>query len=214
MSLSLFSRAVGKLRRLFLGPKRYQYLFQTIDQKHCRRIMEIGTWNGRRALQMIERAKKYRPAGEVEYYGFDLFELMTEAINQAELSKKPPTCDEVKRQLVESGAKIFLYKGFTQNTLPEVVEKLPKMDLIFIDGGHSLETITNDWNYAAQLMDKNTVVIFDDYYFDRNDVGCKRIVEGIDPNEFQVTILPRRDRFRKGWGLLSINFVKVEKNRR
>jgi predicted O-methyltransferase YrrM len=211
VTLSLFSRASAKIHRVLFGPKRYRYLFEIISQKHCRRIMEIGTWNGRRAAQMIASAKKFHPAPEVEYYGFDLFEQMTEAVNQSELSKKPPTKDEVEAILSDTGAKIFLYRGFTQNTLPEVVDKLPKMDLIFIDGGHSLPTITNDWNYCSRLMDKNTVVIFDDYYYDRNDVGCKRIVEGIDPKEFAVSILPRKDRFRKTWGVLSINFVRVEK---
>ena len=208
---STFSRIIYDVRRILVGAKRYQYLFETIDRKHCRRIMEVGTWNGRRALQMIERAKTFHPAQEIEYYGFDLFELMTKEVHKEELSKKPPTREEVQKLLSSTGARISLFEGFTQNTLPQVVGKLPRMDMIFIDGGHSLETIANDWNYSLQLMDKNTVVIFDDYYFDRNDVGCKRIIETIDPNEYEVTILPRRDRFLKTWGILSINFVKVEK---
>ena len=198
-------------RRLLSRAKRYQYLFETIDQKHCRHIMEIGTWSGRRALQMIERAKKFHPAEEIEYYGFDLFELMTKEVNKEELSKKPPTQEEVQKLLSSTGARISLFQGFTQNTLPQVLGKLPEMDMIFIDGGHSLETIANDWNYSQQLMGRNTVVIFDDYYFDHDDVGCKPIIEAIDPNEYEVTILPRRDRFLKTWGILSINFVKVEK---
>jgi predicted O-methyltransferase YrrM len=208
---SLLSPIIFEARRMFFGAKRYEYLFETIDQNHCRRIMEIGTWNGRRALQMIERAEAFHPAAEIEYYGFDLFELMTKEVNKEELSKKPPTQEEVKKLLSPTGARISLFQGFTQNTLPQVVGTLPKMDMIFIDGGHSLETIANDWNYSLQLMDKNTVVIFDDYYFDRDDVGCKQIIEAIDPNEYEVRVLPRRDRFLKTWGILSINFVKVEK---
>jgi predicted O-methyltransferase YrrM len=204
------SRITYEARRIF-GAKRYQYLFDTIDQKHCRRIMEIGTWNGRRALQMIERAKAFHPAAEIEYYGFDLFELMTREVNKEELSKKPPTQEEVQKLLSPTGAKISLFQGFTQNTMPQVIGQLPVMDLIFIDGGHSIETITNDWGYSRRLMNENTVVIFDDYYFDRDDVGCKPIVEAIDPNEYEVTVLPRRDRFLKTYGILSINFVKVRK---
>jgi predicted O-methyltransferase YrrM len=208
---SLSSRITSEARRILSGAKRYQYLFETIDQKHCRRIMEIGTWNGQRALQMIERAKTFHPADQIEYYGFDLFELMTKEVNKEELSKKPPPQDEVRKLLAATGARISLYQGFTTETLPQVVRQLPAMDLIFIDGGHSLETIANDWNYSLQLMDKNTVVIFDDYYYDRDDVGAKPIVEKIDPNEYDVMVLPRRDRFFKTYGVLSINFVKVEK---
>jgi methyltransferase family protein len=198
---------------MFSGAKRYEYLFETIGEKHCRRIMEIGTWNGRRALQMIERAKEFHPAEEIEYYGFDLFELMTKEVHEKELSKNPPTQEEVQQLLSATGAQISLFKGFTQNTLPQVIGKLPDMDLIFIDGGHSLETIANDWNHCRQFMGQNTRVIFDDYYFDRDDVGCKPIIEAIDPTEYEVRVLPRRDRFLKTWGILSINFVAVEKKR-
>jgi len=211
LSARLSSRVIFEARQTFFGPKRYEYLFETIDEKQCRRIMEVGTWNGRRALQMIERAKDFHLAEEIEYYGFDLFELMTNEVNKNELSKKPPTQHEVQKRLSSTGAKIFLFKGFSQRTLPQVVGKLPAMDMIFIDGGHSLETIANDWNYCRQFMDEDTIVIFDDYYFDRDDVGCKPIVEMIDPKEYDVTILPRRDRFLKTWGILSINVVQVEK---
>lgn len=211
--ISLLKRILAKVKREVFGPKRYAYLFDVIRKNYCRRIMEIGTWNGRRAEKMILTAAGFRPASEVEYYGFDLFELMTPEIHKQELSKKPPTLQEVKSRLEQTGAKIYLFRGFTQETLPAAAGKLPKMDLIFIDGGHSIETITNDWTYARQLMDKKTVVIFDDYYFDRDDVGAKKVVESIDRSEYEVSILPRRDRFLKPWGILSINFVQVQKKK-
>jgi hypothetical protein len=53
------------------------------------RIMEIGTYDGEHAKQTIETAKKLFPANEVEYYGFDLFELFDEHKLKEELSKKP-----------------------------------------------------------------------------------------------------------------------------
>jgi len=171
--------------------------------------MEIGTWNGRRAEKMIVAAKQHRAASEIEYYGFDLFEQMTPEINRGELSKTPPTQAEVAARLQKTGAHVHLFEGFTHDTLPQVVGHLPKMDFIFIDGGHSLETIANDWQYAQELVDDQTVVIFDDYYFDRSDLGAKTMIEKIDPKKYQVEILPIRDRFKKEWGILSINFVRV-----
>jgi hypothetical protein len=47
--------------------KRYDRLFEIIDRYKCRRIMEIGTYDGEHAKQMIETAKKRFPANEVEY---------------------------------------------------------------------------------------------------------------------------------------------------
>ena len=171
--------------------------------------MEIGTWNGDRAEQMIEAAKKFWPASEITYYGFDLFEEMTEETLEKEFSKLPPSLEEIREKLEKTGARINLFRGNTPEVLPKAVHSLPKMDFIFIDGGHSIETITNDWSYAGQLMHKNSIVIFDDYYFDKNDIGAKAVVEKIDRNKFDVKILPIRDQFKKEWGILSINFVKV-----
>lgn len=190
-------------------PKRYRYLFRAIRKIKPRNIMEIGTWNGNRAIRMIETAKKFYRPEQINYYGFDLFEEMTKDRFEEELSKFPPAQDEVLHKLKQTGVNIRLYKGDTLVTLPRAVDSLPKMDFIFIDGGHSVETIANDWNYAEQLMHKNSVVIFDDYYFDKDDVGAKAVVEKIDRSKFDVKILPIRDRFKKKWGVLSINFVRV-----
>lgn len=209
MITSFVRRVKAKIHRAWYGPKRYRYLFDTIRQQRSRKIMEIGTWNGRRSVEMITLAQQFHAPSEVEYYGFDLFEQMTPEIYDEELSKKPPTLSEVKTLLEATNARIQLFQGFTQATLPAAVSSLPKMGVIFIDGGHSIETIANDWRYCSQLMDARTIVMFDDYYFDRNDVGCKQVVEQIDRKEYRVEILPRRDRFKKPWGVLSINFVKV-----
>ncbi len=194
----------------FKETKRYYYLFETIRKIRPKNIMEIGTWNGRRAEEMINEAKNFYPASEITYYGFDLFEEMTNEMLEREVSKLPPSVEEIRKKLEKTGVKVNLFKGNTLKVLPKVVYFLPKMDFIFIDGGHSIETITNDWRYAQELMRKNSVVIFDDYYFNKDDVGAKSVIEKIDRSKFDVKILPIRDRFKKEWGVLSINFVYVK----
>ena len=174
--------------------------------------MEIGVWNGEHAFQMIREAKKIFPPEEVEYYGFDLFELMDSDTYAEEVSKKPPSLETVKNKLEKTNARIHLYKGATKQTFPKVVKELPKMDFVFIDGGHSIETIKNDWEYTQQVMDNHTIVIFDDYW-NKEDAGCKKVVKSIDRNKFEVKILPTQDKFKKEWGTLKINFVQVEKNK-
>ena len=51
--------------------KRYVNLLIQIFKKKPKKIVEIGVYNGRRAIQMIEAAKIFNK--DVEYYGFDLF---------------------------------------------------------------------------------------------------------------------------------------------
>jgi hypothetical protein len=54
------------------------------------------------------------------------------------------------------------------------------MDLIFIDGGHRLETVWSDWLGVQPLLDENTLVRFDDYW-NREQAGCKTLVDGTSP---------------------------------
>jgi len=173
--------------------------------------MEIGVLDGGCALQMIEEAKKNFAAEEIEYYGFDLFEEVDAKSEEYSHVKLLPTLGlgTIKDKLEKTNAKIYLYKGDTKETLPTIIKELPKMDLIFIDGGHDIETIENDWKYAQQVMGTQTVVIFDDYW-NREDAGCKRVIEDIDKTKFEVKILPIQDKFKEEWGTLKINFVQVK----
>lgn len=190
-------------------PNRYTRLLEIIRTEKCKKIMEIGTWNGRQAERMIGEAAKHHGAGEVEYYGFDLFDLQDDDMFEKELAKRARPMAEVEERLEKTGARIRLFKGNTISTLPEIVPSLPKMDLIYIDGGHSLETIESDWRNVKKLMHERMVVVFDDYWEGRDDAGCKAIVEAIDKQEYDVKVLDHCDSFENG--ALRIHFVEVRK---
>lgn len=191
---------------------RYKHLITTIDNHRCYRIMEIGTYDGKHSMEMIETAKQHWPPEKIEYYGFDLFEDANKQTLQIEraLSKIPPSYDMVRKKLEETGAIIKIFKGNTLNVLPDLVKILPKMDFIFIDGGHSIETVENDWKYSKELMHDNTIVIFDDYW-NMKDSGCNKVIDSLDKQKFFVEILQPTDVFKKEWGTLKINLVKVMK---
>ena len=203
---SLFVRIIKIINK----PRRYKNLNQAIDQLKPKNIMEIGVWNGNRSLQMITAAQKYHSPEEINYYGFDLFEDLTLEKFKEEVSKMPLAKQEVENKLKVTKSKINLFQGDTLKTLPENISQLPKMDFVFLDGGHSLKTIANDWHYVQQLMHDQTVVIFDDYW-NREDAGAKPIIDNIDPSKFDIKILKPQDRFKKEWGTLRINFVKVKR---
>ena len=102
---------------------------------------------------------------------------------------------KVIKELLEAHARIKLIKGNTLMTLPNFPKK-NKIDFIFIDGGHSVKTIRNDWNQSKKLMHKNTVVVFDDFYSgDKNLIkkfGCNKIIESL-PNNYLVEYLKPKD---------------------
>lgn len=207
---SVYASIFNAWHDFWRGARRYQYLYKEIHAAKARRILEVGTWNGDRAVKMVMVAKETSPQSTIEYYGFDLFEELERARFEAEISKWPPTMHEVETKLKATGARIQLFKGDTITSLPEAVAALPKMDFIYIDGGHSLETIQSDWDNAAKLMHEKTVVLFDDYWQNNMTAGAKPIVDAIDKALYDVRILPVTDHFTNPeFGPLTIQFARV-----
>lgn len=159
---------------------------------------------------MISEASKLIPCEEIHYYGFDLFEGLSDATFVSELSKRPPSLKAVQEEMETSGANIHLYSGDTRVTLPQTYSQLPLMDFIFIDGGHSLETIASDWAWASKLLSQEGVLVFDDYWSNRTDAGAKITVDTIDRDKFTVSLLPIKDTFPQSeFGELTIQLVEV-----
>lgn len=203
-------RVVNNFLGRYPEAKRYAQLFDVIRKIHPKTIMEIGTWSGTRAVQMIAAAQEVRPGEEIAYYGFDLFEDLTPELYAQEISKHPPTMSEVKEKISATGASIFLYKGDTNVTLPQITGTLPPIDFAYIDGGHSNVTIANDWEYCRRALSLKGVVIFDDYWPDRTDAGCKATVDAIPRDEFMVEIMPIVDVFNnRDHGRLVIQFARI-----
>jgi len=120
-----------KLNRLRYGS--HSFLNEYILQNMCKRIMEIGVADGENARTMVMVASQTFPAEEVEYYGFDTFG-----------GNDDSQMKQVKQKLEKTGCEFKLFKGDSIKTLPKALRNLPKMDLIFIDGGHSYPTVKSD----------------------------------------------------------------------
>ena len=88
------------------------------------------------------------------------------------------------------------------------------VDFIFIDGGHAIKTIDNDWKHCSKLMKKNSLVIFDDYYLgDKNILskfGSNKTYKKISINNYHKAFLPFVDEFDKKYYLQRIKMFKVK----
>lgn len=151
----------------------YRQLLRAVEACRPSYILEVGVWDGAHGAEMIRTALRYR--SHVEYWGFDLFGPCPDY----ELPKAPVPIDIARKTLEATGAPVHLYPGNTRETLPAAMSSLPLMDFIFLDGGHSLETIESDWHCCAALLHNQSVAILDDYYPDRDDAGAKRLVDGL-----------------------------------
>ena len=189
--------------------KRYAQLLLIVFFKRPKSIVEIGIYKAKRSEELIKVARIFN--NKINYFGFDLFDLFNKKINSREFSKVPSS-EKVIKEKLKKIANIRLFKGYTYKTLKTFNKKI---DLIFIDGGHSIKTIANDWRYVKNMMHKNTSVIFDDYYSNNkkiiNKFGCNKTVNELQ-DIYQSCILPIKDKLRKS-NNTKIQMVLVTKKR-
>jgi predicted O-methyltransferase YrrM len=195
-----------------MGNARYSNIYRVIGEVAPKVIVETGTYGGSTALSMIYQAYyANKCTDKIEYYGFDLFaESVTEELKNREFigTMVPPTIDEVRNRLKDVPANVYLTKGDTRQTLKDT--ELPKIDFVFIDGGHSAETIASDWTNLQRFMHKGTVTIFDDYWTGlREDNGCRPVVDSLDRTKYKVEVLEPSDDWHKYGNIYKINMVEV-----
>lgn len=153
------------------GYGKHSFLNEYILKNECKKILEIGVANGENAKNMIETAKENYRSEKIEYYGFDKF--------SRDSQKK-----EVEKKLSKTNCKFELFEGDSTKTLPKNIDRLPEMDLIFIDGGHDYQTVKSDWKNSKKLMKKDTGTFFHNY----NYSGPKQVVDNISKEKFSVDI--------------------------
>lgn len=184
---------------------RYDNLVREIDRAHPRRILEVGTCKGERAEAMIRAAVRHR--ADVEYYGFDLFE--PPPAEEFSPGKQPWPVQDVARRLSCLGAYVHLTKGDTRETLPEC--RVTGVDLAFIDGGHSDETVRSDFYAVLPCLAPGATIMLDDYWNYPGGGGCNALVDALDRSRFSVEMLEPVDEFGKSWGTLRTQMVRVRR---
>ena len=126
-------------------------------------ICEIGTHDGKSAVQFIDYCIKHN--AKLHYIGYDIFD---DVKNDNEFHKKEingkgagryktAKSNLLHRQNKFKKFKFKLIKGYTTDTLVE-----SKYDFVYIDGGHSYETVKHDY----YKLKNSKVIVFDDYQTD------------------------------------------------
>lgn len=121
-------------------------------------IVEVGTWNGSRAIHMAQTAFA-EGVKEVSYTGFDTFE---EGNDRATESHSKPNAFEWKvARRLENYARLMnrtgrrfnyrLIQGNTLSTLPASKRELADATFVYLDGGHSYETVKSDYECVKHV---------------------------------------------------------------
>jgi predicted O-methyltransferase YrrM len=198
---------------------RYRQLADIIRHYKPKSITEVGTWNGGRAIEMALAVFEYRD--KFSYFGFDLFEEATAVTDDIEMnSKQHHTLELVKNRLEQFKEKMKekgkeftfkLHKGDSKITLKKC-KSASKVDLAFIDGGHSYETVKSDY----LNLKKVPLLVFDDFFSkdehgnepEERNMGVNKLVKEIEA--YGKIVLPSNDRVLGG-GRTHLAFIANKK---
>jgi hypothetical protein len=185
-----------------------QYVGKKDDKKA--HIVEVGTWNGGRAIEMSLAA--FETLDDVHYTGYDLFEEATEELDKVELnSKRHNTIDAIRERLMQFADKMKekgktftceLHKGDSKVTLTNSVANLPPIDFAYIDGGHSETTVVSDYENLKNVP----VIVFDDYFSKDADgkilgeehQGTNRLFKKLKDEGKRIAVVPSTDKVKGG----------------
>jgi hypothetical protein len=191
---------------------RYRQLADLVRTYGSDTIVEVGTWNGGRAIEMA--LASFETKDKLHYIGFDLFENATEELDQLEFNGKPHnklTAVSVRLQqfadkMKEQGKKFTykLHKGDSKKTLVKYKKAISKANFAYIDGGHSDATVKSDYENLKHC----DVIVFNNYFtkdiddniVDETQQSINRLVHSFeDPNrKGRCIVLPSQDRVREG----------------
>ena len=142
-----------------MKPWLFEDLTQFLDEITIQTIGEIGTHKGNTSIQLIKYLSKKEK--NIVFHGYDIFDYAKGNVefNRKEMNGKGGASFEfVKNRLDKLKESItnfdfILYKGLTQDTL-----KNQTFDFVYIDGGHSYETVKHDYS----MVKESKLIVFDD----------------------------------------------------
>ena len=180
------------------GLKKYfgQIFTDLVKQQKPKNFLEIGVFTGVTARNICELLSLINNKNFF-YLGIDLFEDFQEAISNEVvpdflvkkqnfsnplkslvynflLKEKLNSLDSVSRFLKKFSNNIELKKGNSLSILPKIDLKI--FDMIFVDGGHSYETVKFELDIILKSIKDNCLVVCDDYSL-QEATGVKKAID-------------------------------------
>lgn len=163
-------------------------LANTIDINN---YMEIGVHNGGSMTMLLSSNNK-----NINIYGIDLFEDMYDEMkhlnkekfttyqyfkrDNLSMTKTRNNLDKVKKHY-NNNSNINLLQGnsYFDETETNFKEELDshELDLLFIDGDHTLDGVKNDYVRYSKYVKKGGYIIFDDYHHQIIKEYCDKLLK-------------------------------------
>jgi len=196
------------------GLKKYfgQIFFDLVNQQKPKNFLEIGVFTGVTARNVCELLSAINNK-DFFYLGIDLFEDFQEAVSSEVvpdflvkkqnfsnplkslvynflLKEQLNSLQSVSKFLKKFKNNIELKKGNSLSLLPKVDLKI--FDMIFVDGGHSYETVKFELGFILKNIKTNCLVVCDDYSLNEAAGVKKAIDESVKENNCDFKIVANR----------------------
>ena len=180
------------------GLKKYfgQIFIDLVKERKPQNFLEIGVFTGVTARNICELLSLINN-GKFYYLGIDLFEDFEDAVSTEVvpefltnkqnfsnplkcffynflLREKLNSLESVSKFLKKFGKNVELKKGNSLDILKKIDLKI--FDMIFVDGGHSYETVKFELNIILKNVNDNCLVICDDYIH-AEAIGVKKAID-------------------------------------
>ena len=182
-------------------------LLNQIELYKPKNFLEVGVFQGVTSRNICEKLNVIH-GGHFSFYGIDIFEDSSSSVDNKEMTVKHNKISNpfkhllfniiLKKDLFSINSiykflnkfkdKVFLYKGFSNTELLKI--NLSTIDMIFLDGGHSYETVSGDLSIILKKIKKGKIIICDDY--DQINYGVKKAVDELNGKVSEIKELNKR----------------------
>jgi predicted O-methyltransferase YrrM len=174
--------------------KNGNFLLNLISEFKPKNVLEIGVLEGATSRNICELLyKEYKE--NFNFIGIDLFGDGLKENNPKEftpisykinnpfkwiyfkliLRMRPNSKECVEFLLRKFKNSVNIFKGYSKDILKKM--DLSHIDFVFVDGGHSYETVSEDLNLLISKLKKNSIIICDDYNI--KHYGVRRAVNEV-----------------------------------
>jgi hypothetical protein len=171
-----------------------------------KKFLEIGIFQGVTARNICELLYKIHD-NNFKYIGVDKFDLDEKTNNeiipsnnfknplkqfyyQYIIKENPYSLKSVKNLLKKFDKNIEIFKGDSKVVLPKI--DLSEIDYVFLDGGHSYDTVINDLINCKVVVENIGAVLCDDYDLSYAPGVKKAIDEFVAKEQYDIKILFNR----------------------
>ena len=199
-------------RKTSLKQKNIGDLFlEEIQKSNPKSFLEIGIFHGVTARNVCE-LMKINHGPDFSYIGIDIFDEGDEYKDEVApvktfnnplknfyfkyIRKQNPYSIEAVQDLLKKFEKnIHLIKGNSNDILKNI--DMNKIDYIFLDGGHTYQTVMNDLEACTDALNNGATILCDDYNLGHAPGVKKSIDDFVTKYKLSCNIIGEDSRFAK-----------------